>query len=293
MPDQPCQTTDVPPPAALDGITETHVHLWDKALIEYPWLARWPHLGERVDAERLAADLPPLSAAVFIEAAARPDLAAAELDWLAGQAGRCRFPVRIVAQLVPGGGAWWLDQPGADLVGGVRRVMHHAADGALLGEDFTADIKAIRDAGLAVDLTVRHGQLPEVAELCRREPRTVFVLDHLGKPAPHEFGFSRWAADLAVVAANPNIVCKLSSIAVQPGDPAFQPDVAAHHVAFALGAFGAERCLYGTDWPVSTHATSFDQWRGVVRSALEALSPGERDAVMRENALRVYGFNTS
>ncbi|MFB6783752.1 amidohydrolase family protein [Streptomyces sp. NPDC056352] len=279
------------PPAAPAGIIETHIHLWDREHIDYPWLARWPHLGPRVDAERLTGSLPALAGAVFIEAAARPDHAAAELAWLAEQAARCPFPTRVVAQLVAGDADWWRGKPGAELVSGLRRVMHHAPAGDITASAFAGDMRAAGEAGLPVDLTIRHEQLAEVAELCRHTPGTTFVLDHLGKPAPHLGGFDQWTSVLAAVAANPNTVCKLSSIAVQAGDPQFHPETAQRYVARALEVFGADRCLYGTDWPVLTHATTFDTWLGLVSAALAPLSPIERDAVLRGNAARVYGFD--
>jgi L-fuconolactonase len=271
-------------------VVDTHIHLWDRARHEYPWLARWPHLGERVDAALLIRTAPGLAGAVFIEAAVRPEDARAELAWLAGEAADCPFPVRVVAQQLPGEPSWWTAAPGGELVAGVRRVMHMAEPGAISDEGFVAEARAAGAAGVVVDLTIGHEQLGEVEYLVRDAPDTTFVLDHLGKPAPQDGGFDTWAAAIARVAANGNVVCKLSSIAVQPGNPPFQPEVAVRYVAHALAVFGADRCAYGTDWPVVTHAASFGTWLDVVASALVGATATERVAVFADTARETYGF---
>ncbi|HVK22911.1 MAG TPA: amidohydrolase family protein [Actinokineospora sp.] len=275
-------------------VIDTHIHLWDRDRHEYPWLARWTHLGELVDADLLAAAAPDLAGAVFIEAAVRQEDALAELEWLAGQAARCRFPVRVIAQQLPGRPLWWSAATGGGLVAGVRRVMHLAEPGAVAAAEFAADARAAGDAGVLVELTIRHEQLDEVEALLRRVPDTRFVLDHLGKPAPQDAdGFEPWATAVARVAANRNVVCKLSSIAVQAGNPEFRPEVAVEYVGRALAEFGADRCVYGTDWPVLTHATSFATWLDVVIAALEYTTATERRAVFADTARALYGFTAA
>lgn len=281
--------------AALDRrpgvpVIDTHIHLWDRAVATHPWLERWPHLGDRVDADLLSATAEGLAGAVFIEAATRPEDAATELAWLADQASRCSFPIRVVAQQLPGDVRWWAGRPGADLVAGVRRVMHTAAPGELVSAGFVADALAAGGADLVVDLTVRHEQLEEVAQLAAGAPETRFVLDHLGKPAPHQSPFGPWADALAAVAALPNVVCKLSSIAVQPENPPFRAAEAEAYVAHALQVFGPGRCMYGTDWPVVSHAASIAEWLDVVTAALADHSLADRQRVFAGTARDVYGF---
>lgn len=271
-------------------VVDTHIHLWDRDRNGHPWLERWPHLGRLVDAELLMRTAACLAGAVFIEAAARPQDARAELAWLAGQAALCPFPVRVVAQQLTDAPGWWTDAPGGRLVAGVRRVMHMAAPGAIAAAAFAAEARAAGDAGVVVDLTVRHEQLDEVESLVRRTPGTRFVLDHLGKPAPQNGGFTEWTGAVSRVALHTNVVCKLSSIAVQPGNPPFWPERAVGYVAHALAEFGADRCAYGTDWPVLTHTTSFGTWVEVVTAAMDGASAGEREAVFAGTARQIYGF---
>jgi L-fuconolactonase len=271
-------------------VIDTHIHLWDRGRHTHPWLERWTHLGNRVDASLLGELAPDLAGAVFIEAAVIADDARAELAWLAEQAAICPFPVRIIAQQLPGQPQWWTEAAGGDLVAGVRRVMHQAPSGAVAAPDFVADARAAGDAGALVELTIRHEQLDEVESLVKQVPGAQFVLDHLGKPAPHDHDIDVWADAVTRVAAHQNVVCKLSSIAVQAGNPEFRPDLAVAYVRRALAEFSADRCVYGTDWPVLTHATSFRVWVDVVIAALDEASPAERLSVFAGNARQLYGF---
>ncbi|WP_328345359.1 amidohydrolase family protein [Streptomyces violaceus] len=273
-------------------VVDTHIHLWDRGRHGYPWLDRWTQFGDLVDAALLTCTAVGLAGAVFIEAAVRPEDARAELAWLADQAALCPFPVRIVAQQLPASPSWWTDAPGGQLVAGVRRVMHLAEPGTIAAAEFVDEARGAGEAGVSVDLTVRHEQLDEVEFLVQRTPGTRFVLDHLGKPAPQDGGFAEWASAVARVAAHTNVVCKLSSIAVQPGNPPFHPEQAVDYVAHALAEFGADRCAYGTDWPVLTHATSFGTWLDVVCAALDGATTSEREAVFAGTARQTYGFIT-
>ncbi|HVK22395.1 MAG TPA: amidohydrolase family protein [Actinokineospora sp.] len=293
--------TDHAPPGIAHGpvrldqrpgveVVDSHLHLWDRRRHEYPWLDRLAHLGVRVNAALLAETVTGLAGAVFVEAAAAPADSANELRWLAAEADRCAFPVRIVVGHVPGDPAWWLGRPGADLVTGVRRRMHLAQPGEIAAPEFRAFALAAGESGLVVDLVVRAEQLDEVDVLCRKTPGTRFVLDHLGNLAPGSEGFDAWATGIGWVAENPNVSCKLSPIAVRPGDPPFLPQVAARYLAHALNSFGADRCLYGTDWPVLTHTIAFGAWLDLVRYVLGEATAADRHAVLAGNARQLYGL---
>jgi L-fuconolactonase len=278
-------------PSVSQQVIDTHIHLWDTELIDYPWLVRWPHLGARVCADDLVRAAPSLAGAVLVEASALPGDVRAELNWLVGQAAELPFPTKIVVQSVPEDPQWWSTCAGTSQhVAGVRQVMHHQPAGAVAGEDFRDDARLAGEADLAVHLTIRRDQLPEVPSLCRSAPDTLFVLDHLGKPATHEDGFAEWTADIRAVARHTNVICKLSGAAVQSGRTPFDPDRTLPYLELALAEFGADRCMYGTDWPVVTHVSTLRTWLDFVVSALSTATAQERDSVLRRTALRVYRF---
>src|SRR5262249_26104487 len=134
----------------------------------------------------------------------------------------------------------------------------------------------------------REHQLPELIELAMACPDTVIVLDHLGKPSA-DHPSTAWRQALRVLAEHDNVVCKLSGLATQPA-PGTTPEAMATVLRQALETCGADRCLYGSDWPVMTLATGYGTWLDLVRSVLAPFGDTAADAVMRSNAARIYGL---
>jgi L-fuconolactonase len=130
---------------------------------------------------------------------------------------------------------------------GVRHQVQDEDDPAwLLRDDVQRGIDAVGEAGLAYDLLVRERELPAAIETARRHPDVRFVLDHVAK-RPVQDG--AWRANVGELAALPNVTCKLSGVFTEH-DPAGT-------VALALDWFGPERCMFGSDWPVSTLACAY------------------------------------
>jgi len=132
-------------------------------------------------------------------------------------------------------------------------------------------ISAVGKAHLVYDLLVRVRELPAAVETARRHPKTRFVLDHCGK-APHS-NREQWARSLAELAALPNVTCKLSGLFTE-ADPAAT-------VTYALECFGADRCMFGSDWPVCLLASGYGDSIAIV---------GDDADVLAGTAIRTYGL---
>jgi len=112
------------------------------------------------------------------------------------------------------------------------------------------------------------------------------VLDHLGKPSPGP-GYDEWRAAIAELGALPHVVCKLSGLATEA--PVGTPHAYfIQTLTYVLEAFGAQRCLFGSDWPVIKLATTYTDWIAIVREAVERHDAGAVAAVMAGNAERGY-----
>lgn len=272
---------------------DAHVHFWHPGRLSYPWLDAVPPLNRAFTADDFADAVPEPLEAVFVEAGRAGSQAADELEWVRDTA-RTRPWIRGAVAHVP------LDDPAlapamirayADdpFVVGVRHNIQDEAAGFTRGAGFRAGLDLLGRAGLPFDACVREHQLTELAELAEAYPGVRIVLDHLGKPSP---GGSRadWSRALRRLAHAPNTVCKLSGLATEadPGTPA--ADLLAL-LGEALEVFGPGRCLYGGDWPVMTLATSYGQWLDLVRTALAGLPDSDAEAVLRTNAVRVYGLD--
>lgn len=273
------------------AVLDSHVHFWDpQGGISNPWLQDIPLLNVPFTPDRFAAVRTANTSAIFVEAGSAPEQAAAEIEWVRQEAGRHPWIVGAVAhvQLEDLDAARSAIERYADdpFVVGVRRNLQDEPAGFLGDPDLRAGVRLLGEAGLPFDACVRDHQLPELIELAAACPRTTVVLDHLGKPksaAKH----SPWRQALRRLADHGNVVCKLSGLATEldPGAPGSQM---VSLLREALDVFGAERCLYGGDWPVMNLATTYADWFAVVGEALAGHPAATVDAVMRANAERVY-----
>jgi L-fuconolactonase len=283
-----------------DGLNfvDAHVHLWDAARLPYPWLAAVPAIaGPHTPAElatEAGAGMP--AEIVFVESAVASDRARDEVRWVEELAeGESRIiPIAaIVAQVAVDRGA----ETEAALaalatharVRGVRHLIQdHPEPDYCLRPAFVAGVRRVGERGLTFDLCVKHTQLPACIALVRACPGTTFVLDHAGKPDIRSGLLEPWRAHIAELARLPNVVCKLSGLVTEADPATWTPTALQPYVDHLLSCFGAERLLFGSDWPVVNLAASYRRW---LETALELLAPlpaGERAAVLSENARRIY-----
>jgi L-fuconolactonase len=172
---------------------------------------------------------------------------------------------------------------------GVRHVVQSEPDPRfLLQPEFVRGIAALQPFDLAYDLLLFPWQLPAAIELCARFPQQRFVLDHFGKPRIAAGEREPWAGDLQRLALLPNVACKLSGMVTEADWRQWTPAGLKPYVDTVLSAFGPERLLFGSDWPVCLLACDHGRWADVVESLLAQLSPAQRAAVFGGNAARWY-----
>jgi L-fuconolactonase len=303
---------------------DAHHHLWDLQAREHRWLmGGQPWASD----EELAAlrrsyrlqDLAPLAEAagvtgtVVIQTVAEPwetpdllALAAGRDPYAAtdqpAQAGSAAPGPALPRGLLAGVVGWTdLTAPGvADDVAGLRalpggrflRGIRHPVlvepdPGWLAGPAVLAGLRALATTDLVFDVVVLPHQWPAAVTAARSVPELTFVLDHLGAP-PAESGQGAtggpWAEAIRDLAALPNVVCKLSGAHTSP---ARASDLRPYYET-VLAAFGPERLMFGSDWPVSSLAASYGQVHALYRELTARLSPAQQDAIFAGTARRVY-----
>jgi predicted TIM-barrel fold metal-dependent hydrolase len=182
------------------------------------------------------------------------------------------------------------------LVRGVRMQLHwhenplyRFAARSDLATDATVqrNVAQLADYGWSFDLQLFAPQMPGGAYLAEVCPKVMFVLTHAGmledlSPA----GRSEWRAGMVRLAACPNVVSKLSGLGtfLHRNDPAHIAEVVRETVAI----FGADRCLFGSNFPVEKLWTRYDSLVEAYRNAAETLSPDQQWAILHDTAMRVY-----
>jgi predicted TIM-barrel fold metal-dependent hydrolase len=182
-----------------------------------------------------------------------------------------------------------LERCAADgLVRGVRRVLHTQPAGFSLTPRWTENLRRLAQRGLTFDLCLRPPLLPDATELAARCPETRFVLDHCGVPNVAAGKLDPWRDALRQLAARPNVTCKFSGLAslcdpAQPLTPQVRP-----YFEHCLECFGADRMMWGSDWPLCDLTFNLAAWLQTTAELLGELSEGEQAAIAAGTARRVY-----
>ncbi|SCF47194.1 L-fuconolactonase [Micromonospora matsumotoense] len=277
-------------------IIDAHHHLWRPergyAWLDAPELAaiRRPFTPADLTIELTAAGV---TGTVLVEGGrCHPDEAAEFL----GHAADTASILAVVAWLdvadddVPATVEWYRRLRGGEFLAGVRSQVQGEADPDYLDRpDVRRGLAALATAGLAFDLVIRADQLPAAARAARAVPQLRFVLDHLGKPRIDEgtAGLRSWRGPLAALAANPNVTAKLSGLVTEAG-PDWSPDDLRPFVEVAIAEFGAERLMFGSDWPVCLLRSDYPGVLRALTAALPPLSARERHEILAGTAVRTY-----
>jgi len=169
----------------------------------------------------------------------------------------------------------------------IRHQVHDEPDPRwLLRDDVQRGIAAVGDAGLVYDVLVRTRELPAALETVKRNPQIRFVIDHAAKPriavGPRD---AAWEADLAPLSDLPNVTRKSSGLFTEADWGSWTAEQVEPYVRRVIDWFGPDRCMFGSDWPVSLLAASYEQ---VVTTTRELVA--DDDQIMGDTAAQVYGL---
>jgi predicted TIM-barrel fold metal-dependent hydrolase len=170
---------------------------------------------------------------------------------------------------------------------GLRRVLHVVPDEVSQSPAFVSNLRLLEQHDLSFDLCVFARQLPLALRLVQACPGVQFILDHCGNPRIAENDLAQWREQLAEVAAQPNVVCKISGI-ITNASPAWTAKELRPAVKYVIACFGWERVMFGSDWPVCTLNGNFKQWLEALLNLTEAAGEEQQRKLFQTNAERVY-----
>ncbi|MEU1415771.1 amidohydrolase family protein [Streptomyces sp. NPDC046994] len=181
------------------------------------------------------------------------------------------------------------DLPGGPYLRGIRHQVQGEPDPEwLLRPDVRRGLEAVAAAGLVYDLVVLPHQLPACVRVAADLPRLTFVLDHLGKPPIASGGLEPWASRVRSLAALPNTVCKLSGMVTEADHRDWSPADLRPYADTVLDAFGPDRLMFGSDWPVCTQAATYAEVVDTAGAVTRDLGDSERAQIFENTAARVY-----
>lgn len=299
--------TSQPPSAATPSasgaaIIDTHLHVWDTSELGLTWVEEAglptrsmipdpgpdPAVGPDADTD------PDVTSRRYVLVEADAEDPAQELSWLLELARRDPRVHGVVAAvaLEDDDVAEALTRVAAQPeVVGVRRLLQ---DRDLFGDPgLLRGLRLLAQQGLPFDACVRAEELPALRALLEEVPELTVVLDHMGKPPVSEEtgveagpAMRAWRTELHHLAELPNLYCKLSGLPAECRDAQQLQDLTGDVVAGAVEAFGPQRCLLGSDIPVSSPELTPSQ--GWCRTVLDLIPAAHRADVAHRTAARIY-----
>jgi L-fuconolactonase len=279
------------------AIVDAHHHVWDLRVRDQDWIS-----GAALAPLRrnfLLGDYQPLARAHGVTASVvvqtvtvpgeTPELLAlaGASDLVAGVVGWADLTEPGIADRI----AELAAMPGGGKLVGLRHQVQSEPDPEWLARaDVRRGLAAVGAAGLVYDLVVTAGQLEPAARAAAALPDLVFVLDHLGKPPVAAGRTQPWARDLRRLAALPNTVAKLSGLVTEADWDGWTVADLRPYADVALDAFGPDRLMFGSDWPVCTLAGSYGGVLEAARELAGQLSEAERAAIFASTATSTYGL---
>ncbi len=281
------------PSAKLTAI-DAHHHFWDPNTGDYPWM-----VGPVLPIRRVFTpdDMRPLLAPAGVQKTilvqtwssieeTKAFLALAQAtDFIAGVVGWVNLTADDVAEVLDS----LLAGPGGKWLVGIRHQVHDEADPRwLCRPDVRRGLRAVQARGLAYDLLIRPREMVAALETVRAVPGLRFVIDHIAKPAITEHGFDRWADLMRPFGEAGQVWCKLSGMVTEADWATWTPVQIAPYIAEVLRIFGPERCMMGSDWPVSLLASDYQRTVDLVRDAVALLEQKDQQAVLWGAAAEAY-----
>jgi L-fuconolactonase len=270
---------------------DSHHHFWKYVPAEYGWINDSMSV---LRADFLPPDLETEIKHVAIDGVvsvqARQTLQ--ETDWLLDLADDHDFIKGVVG---------WVPLAAPDLRGhleklaqrsklkGVRHVVQDEPDDKfILRDDFNTGIRALAEFDLVYDILIYERHLPAAIEFVDRHPQQRFVLDHLAKPRVKDNQVEPWRENLRRLAEREHVFCKLSGLATEADWSRWTEEHLSIYLDTVLDAFGPQRVMFGSDWPVCLLATTYARWHDVVNQFCPRLSASERDRIFGGTAIKAY-----
>ncbi len=269
---------------------DSHQHFWRYDAEQYPWIPK----GSPLHRDWLPDDLAPLLAKTGLDGciAVQARQTLEESRWLLTLADHSPIIKGVVG---------WVDLQSDTVESeltelsrhpkfvGVRHVVQDEPDvNFMLRPNFLCGIRRLKAFNLTYDILIFPKQLPAAIELVNRFPEQPFVLDHIAKPLIKSGVLSLWREQIRELAKAPNVCCKVSGMVTEADHSNWRPGDFKPYLDIVFSAFGEDRLMYGSDWPVSLLAGSYEQVFRLVDDHTRQMSAPGREQFFGGNAARSY-----
>jgi L-fuconolactonase len=175
---------------------------------------------------------------------------------------------------------------------GFRHVLQGEKDRAfMLQPSFMNGISLLKKYNFTYDILIFPDQLQHSLELVKAFPTQPFVIDHIAKPYIKDKNISEWQKDIKAIAEQENVYCKISGMVTEADWTQWKKEDLTPYMDVVVEAFGTNRIMYGSDWPVCLVAGPYEKIAGLVKDYFAAFSATEQELFFGGNAIKFYNLN--
>jgi len=174
---------------------------------------------------------------------------------------------------------------------GVRHIDQAEKDDFLLNKDFQNGVGKLSQYGLSYDLLIYPRQFPATLEMVEKFPNQIFVLDHIAKPSVSEKLDAEWVKNILLLSKHENVFCKISGMVTETKNFEWVKSDFTPYLASVVSAFGTDRLLYGSDWPVCLLAADYREVLGIIVDYFQNFSTLEKSKIFALNAIKAYNLD--
>ena len=281
-------------PAKRNMRIDSHQHFWRYSPTEHTWMS---DQMTALKQDFLPEDLQPLLASLSFDGcvAVQARQSLEETRWLLELAGQSPFIKGVVG---------WVDLCSPELPSqleqfsshprfvGVRHVLQDEPDDEfMLRAEFRRGIAQLQHFGLTYDLLLFPKHLPIAARLVEEFPDQPFVLDHIAKPLIAQGELSPWQHSIRQLAKLPNVSCKLSGMVTEAKWQQWQSKDFRPYLDTVVEAFGTDRLMIGSDWPVCLLSSNYNSTMQLVIEYAQQFTADAQAAILGGNCARFYGVD--
>ena len=271
-------------------IIDTHQHFWNYDATRHDWINEDMRAIKK---DFLPEQLAPILKENKVEGcvSVQVDQTTEETDFLLALAKEHSFIKGVVG---------WVDLRASNLedklenykdakaLKGFRHIIQGQAAGFMLQPNLIQGLKKLATRNYSYDLLIYAHQLKEANELIKQVTELPIVIDHLAKPNIKNNEIEDWKKEITALAKYPNVYCKISGMATEANWETWAMAGLQPYLDTVVEAFGTERIMFGSDWPVCLVASSYAKWLNGVQKYFNTFSSTEQEAIFAGNAIKFY-----
>ena len=271
-------------------IIDTHQHFWNYDPKIHDWINEEMQVIRK---DFLPADLAPILKENSVDGciAVQVDQTDAETQILIREANQNSFIKGVVG---------WVDLNSTEIeaalasytdtkvLKGFRHILQAEPKGFMLQESFIQGLKKLQANNYTYDLLIYAHQLNLANELVKHLPTMPIVIDHIAKPNIKAGEIEDWKKEITRLANYPNVYCKISGMVTEADWNSWTAADLKPYLDTVVAAFGTERIMFGSDWPVCLVASTYSKWLNLLQNYFNTFSSSEQEAIFAGNAIKFY-----